>query len=208
MEQLSPPVERAAARRALAYLARALRLESHNLAAHPELAWQQLTNRLQWAPVPAAVIDAAAAQQLRSGQPAAFRVRTRPRESEALLRRLDHGSDWLVACAFIPRSDLLVSACADRTLRLWDVATGRPVRVLAGMPAAPLSCTATRDGRYVIATTGNPAGTVPRMGSPHGQTRCPGGRAQAVLHSLRGLPGRERHADVRYRWPDTAVDAA
>lgn len=160
MEQPSPLVERAAARRTLASFARALRLESHNLAAHPELAWQQLTNRLQWAPVPAALIDAEAARQPGSSQLATLRVRTRPRESEALLRRLDHGSDWLLACAFIPRSDLLVSACADRTLRLWDVVTGRPVRVLVGMPAAPLSCTATRDGRYVIATTGNPAGTV------------------------------------------------
>jgi len=160
MEQPSPPAGGPAARRTLASFARALRLESHTLAAHPELAWQQLTNRLQWAPVPAALIDAAAARPPGSSQLATMRVRTRPRESEALLRRLDHGSDWLVACAFIPGSDLLVSACTDRTLRLWDVATGRPVRVLTGMPAAPLSCTATRDGRYVIATTGNPAGTV------------------------------------------------
>jgi NACHT domain- and WD repeat-containing protein len=160
MEQPSPLAERAAARRTLVSFARALRLESHNLAAHPELAWQQLTNRLQWAPVPAALINAAAARQPGSSQLATLKVRSRPRESEALLRRLDHGSDWLLACAFIPKSDLLVSACADRTLRLWDVATGRPVRVLAGMPVAPLSCTATRDGKYVIATTGNPAGTV------------------------------------------------
>src|SRR5215470_7471262 len=115
MEQRPPPVERAAARRTLAYLARALRLESHHLTAHPELAWQQLTNRLQWAPVPGALTGAAPAQQPGSGYPTTLRIRTRPRESEALLRRLDHGSDWLVACAFIPRSDLLVSACADRT---------------------------------------------------------------------------------------------
>jgi WD40 repeat protein len=160
MEQPSPLVERGAGRRTLASFAHALQLESHNLAVHPELAWQQLTNRLQWAPVPAALIDAAAARQPGSSQLATLRVRTRPRESEALLRRLDHGSDWLLACSFIPRSDFLVSACADRTLRLWDVVTGRPVRVLVGMPAAPLSCTATRDGMYVIATTGNPAGTV------------------------------------------------
>jgi NACHT domain- and WD repeat-containing protein len=161
MEQGRPPLaERAAARRTLAQFARALRLESHTLAAHPDLTWQQLTNRLQWAPVPAALVDAATMPQSGSGHAAALRVRTRPRESEALLRRLDHGSDWLVACAFVPKSGLLVSACADRTLRLWDIATGRPVRVLAGMPAAPLSCAATGDGRHVVATTGNPAGTV------------------------------------------------
>ncbi len=87
-------------------------------------------------------------------------MRTRPRESESLLRRLDHGSDWLSACALVPGGDLLVSACTDRTLRVWDTATGRMARILGDMPAAPQACAATPDGGFVLATTGNPAGTL------------------------------------------------
>lgn len=145
-------------REVLARMAQALRLESHHLVPHPELVWQQLANRLQWNPTTAALIDAG--HQDPPAGPVRLRLRTRPRESEALLRRLEHGPRWLTACAFVPDHDLVVSACADRTLELWDVVSGRPVRTLNGMPASPQSCAATPDGRFVLATTSNPAGTL------------------------------------------------
>ncbi|MFI9811691.1 WD40 repeat domain-containing protein [Saccharothrix variisporea] len=128
---------------------------------HPELAWQQLANRLQWSHSTAALVPTwfPAANGNRP-LPLPLRLRTRPRESEALLRRLDHGTRWLSACAFVPGTDLLVAACTDRTLQIWDVPSGRPVRVLGGMPASPQSCAATPDGKFVLATTGNPAGTL------------------------------------------------
>ncbi|MEV1117184.1 WD40 repeat domain-containing protein [Actinosynnema sp. NPDC049800] len=145
-------------REVLAHIARALRLESHHLARHPELTWQQLANRLQWSPTTAALVDAG--RQDPPPGPVRLRPRTRPRESEALLRRLEHGPRWLTACAFVPGHDLMVSACTDRTLELWDTASGRPVRTLTGMSASPQSCAATPDGKFVLATTAGPAGTL------------------------------------------------
>ncbi|KOV93334.1 hypothetical protein ADL04_27545 [Streptomyces sp. NRRL B-3648] len=146
----------------MAQFARALRLEAHNLAADPELTWQQLANRLQWESGAARLVRAEARRRGDGSSVPTLRSRTRPHESESLTRRLREAGDKcrLVSCAFVPRSGLLAIAGEDRTVRLWDVGTGRRVRVLSDMPAVPQSCAATPDGKYVIATTVNPAGTV------------------------------------------------
>ncbi|MGC0314233.1 WD40 repeat protein [Kitasatospora acidiphila] len=148
--------------RVLEQFARAMRLEAHTLAANPELAWQQVANRLQWEPDLAELVRAEARRRTGAGTSLVLRSRTRPPESESLIRRMSDGSDKrrLLACAFVPRTGLLAIADEQRSVGLWEFATGRRVRTLTGMSVVPQSCAATPDGRFVIATTGNPAGAV------------------------------------------------
>ncbi len=65
---------------------RALRREAHVLASRPELTWQQLHNRLQWADPPLA--DRLAAERERRSRPWLPDQANPPRESKALVRTL------------------------------------------------------------------------------------------------------------------------
>jgi hypothetical protein len=82
---------------------RALGREAHNLARRPDLTWQQLYNRLQWA-VEAVRERLEPEREHRSTLGAApwLRTRTRFRESEALVRVLTGHTGDVVACAFSP----------------------------------------------------------------------------------------------------------
>jgi WD40 repeat protein len=133
----------------LAALARAVSRESHVLSARPELTRQQLTNRLRW--------SAASGKGLVDPDPGGqtwIRLRTRFAESDALLRRLDPSTDQLAACALSADGSLVVSTGMDRTVRVWDTASGRVVRVLRGADRA-VACAVSRDRRHVVAAAGD-----------------------------------------------------
>lgn len=110
---------------------RSLRLEAHNLLRRPELTWQQLYNRLQWAGD--ALRERLEPEFERRTAPGAqpwLQSRTRFREPEALVRILDTGQ--VVACAFSPDGERICSASQDGTLRLWGARSGK---LLATLPA-------------------------------------------------------------------------
>jgi WD40 repeat protein len=54
---------------------------------------------------------------------------------------------WVFDAAFTPDGRQIVSASYDRTLRLWDVATGRHLRVIAEFPGRALRLALSPDGR-------------------------------------------------------------
>jgi WD40 repeat protein len=59
-------------------------------------------------------------------------------------------TDVVEAVAFSPAEDLVVSASADKTIRIWDVNTGEAVLTLVGHSAEITSLDFSRDGRYLI----------------------------------------------------------
>ena len=138
----------------LSALRRAVSLESDVLAVWPDLTWQQLANRLQWtAGGPGELVTAEAERRAAAGE-TWLRLRTRFPESSALLRRLNPRTDQLASCVLTPDGTLAVSTGMDRTVRVWNAASGRTVRVLREAGSA-VACAVTPDCRYVLATSGD-----------------------------------------------------
>ncbi|HEX2688280.1 MAG TPA: AAA family ATPase [Kofleriaceae bacterium] len=132
-------------------LARALGRESHWLRAAPEgtaaLVWNRL-RRYGWT---ASDLDA----QLRLPAAADFlRVRhAATRESPALVRHLVGHTDLVSACAVTPDGRYVVSASNDRTLRVWELGSGRAVATLEGHTDWVSACAVTQDGRHVVSAS-------------------------------------------------------
>jgi WD40 repeat protein len=67
--------------------------------------------------------------------------------------RFRHGQ-WVRSVAFAPDGNLIASAGADHTIRLWDRATGRQVRRITGHQDAVNFVTFTPDAKYLISASG------------------------------------------------------
>ena len=132
---------------ALAAFDRALRRESHVLRDRPELTWQQLYNRLQWAGPPLAPnLSAALERRSRAGARPWIHRYTRLRESEALVRTLTGHAGRATACAVSPDGTWVVSA-GDESVEIWDAGTGIARATLAsGMG----SCAVSPDGTWIV----------------------------------------------------------
>lgn len=123
--QISPGAEVDDRRTTLKAFARALGREAHVFRTRPELTWQQLFNGLQWAAPPLA--DRLAVERKRRSRAGArpwVHRYTRLRESEALARVLSGHTGHVNACAVSPDGTWIVSSSEDKTLRIWDVASG------------------------------------------------------------------------------------
>lgn len=62
---------------------------------------------------------------------------------------------WVIDAAFTPDGRQIVSASYDRTLRLWDVATGRHLRVIAELPDRANRLALSPDGKQVAVAVMN-----------------------------------------------------
>ena len=87
-------------------------------------------------------------------QPAASTVKAaRPPE---LVVQLSH-SDYISAMALSPDGRFLVTASWDKTVWLWDAASGLEIRRLEGNPSVVIAASMSRDGRFAL--TGGKDGT-------------------------------------------------
>jgi WD40 repeat protein len=68
-------------------------------------------------------------------------------------RVLDAHASTVNDCAVSPDSAFIVSASADRTLRIWDVTTGRVRRILEGHRSHVYGCAISPDGRHVASVS-------------------------------------------------------
>lgn len=134
-------------------LAHALVRESHRLRAAPEATAALLWNRLRRSGWSADELD----HQLRVPGGATFlRVRhAATRESRALVRELVGHAMLVTACAVTSDGRRVVSASGDKTLRIWDMETGRVLAILQGHDSGVTACAVTPDGRRVVSASGD-----------------------------------------------------
>jgi WD40 repeat protein len=57
---------------------------------------------------------------------------------------------WVSSVAVTPDGQYVVSGSKDRTVRLWDLATGQEVRRFTGHESTVRSVAVTPDGKYVV----------------------------------------------------------
>src|SRR5450759_5314318 len=98
-------------------------------------------------------MTAEAARRCAPGRRPWLHLRTRQRESEALIRTLAGHTASVTACAVSPDGTWIVSASADETLKIWDVASGRERATLADHTDSVLGCAVSPDGTWIVSAS-------------------------------------------------------
>ncbi|WP_437971620.1 AAA family ATPase [Sorangium sp. So ce260] len=133
-------------------LYRAVRAESHWLREAPEALPELVYNRLRSAEWEEERI----ARMLRfpRGLPI-IRLRHPVRMWTGEERTLYGHSDPVGACAISPDGRRIVSASDDKTLKVWDLATGKLVSTLEDHSHAVSACAISPDGRRIVSASGD-----------------------------------------------------
>jgi WD40 repeat protein len=138
-------------------LLRLLQREAHNLRfgdqeSRPTLFAQQVRNRAFLLGV--SPLRSTAEQRLNAWDRPHFRLLwTASRESPALVRTFIGHQDWVVAVAVTSDGRQAVSGSDDRSLKLWDLQTGRVLRSFTGHEATVISVAMSRDGSRVLSAS-------------------------------------------------------
>lgn len=134
----------------LAAVLAAVIAEASRLRDHPESLPALLYNRLRCAGWSAKRIE----QVLRfDGDLPPLRLLHGVRLGPTLLRAFLGHEKPIAACVLTPDGSQLLSASADRTIRLWALGSGECVEVLEGHQDELTACSITPDGKTVISTS-------------------------------------------------------
>jgi hypothetical protein len=144
------PPEDVERREVLAALEERLRLEASRIAQAPEWLFPALYNHLRWLDAPDGPLhrlcEAAAAR--RTGY---LRSRLDPRPEPPLwLRSLEGHTDWVRAVAVSPDGRFIVSGSDDRTVKVWELESGRLLRSLEGHTDGVRAVAVSPDGRFIV----------------------------------------------------------
>jgi WD40 repeat protein len=112
-------------REVLESFSRALSQEAHNLRERPDILWQEMFNRLQWAdgedkngPV-TKVLEPQFKKRSQPGSHLWLHLLNHPMESsESLIRTLKGHTGSVYSCAFSPDGKLLTSTSSDNTIKI------------------------------------------------------------------------------------------
>ncbi len=130
--------------------ARFLHAQSHLLAAHPALTFQQALNE------PDSTAQARTAGDLaeRETRPR-FRWLNKPQTISPCVLTLFGHSDVVNSCDVSPDGKRIVSASSDKELKIWDVANGRDLLTLRGHSISVETCSFSPDGKSIISGARN-----------------------------------------------------
>jgi WD40 repeat protein len=129
--------------------------EAHVLTQHPDLLWQQMYNRLQWEGegITQILSGALDAHQSVGGKPW-LKINHPYRESQALIRTFKGHADEVSSCAFSPDGNILATSSGDKTIRLWDLSSGKEKAVLTGHTSEVYHCTFSPAGGLLASAGG------------------------------------------------------
>ncbi|WP_438011255.1 TIR domain-containing protein [Sorangium sp. So ce321] len=131
-------------------LHRAVRAESHWLREAPEALPELVYNRLRSAGWEAERI--ARTLQFPRGLPK-IRLRHPVRMWTGEERTLHGHAGEVTACAISPDGQRIVSASWDKTLKVWDVATGQLLSTLEGHSYSINACAVSSDGQHIVSAS-------------------------------------------------------
>jgi len=130
--------------------------ELHNLRKQPQILWQQLFNRLQWVdkekngPV-SKVINQELEKRITHGSEPWLKLKNILFESsKTIVLTIKGHKDSINACAFAPDNNSILSAGADKTLKLWDLDTGKELKIFKYHDDEVNCCAFSPDGKYIV----------------------------------------------------------
>ncbi len=138
----------------LRLLRRAVQVEAGVLCVYPSLVWQQLYNRLRWDWGVLEDFLERENQTRRSAGAAPWALlRTRARNSAP--PPVTGHRQPITVCHISPRGTCAVTGSVDRTLRVWDVASGKERLVLTGHGSRITTCAISSDGSFIVSGSGD-----------------------------------------------------
>jgi WD40 repeat protein len=151
------PQADAARREVLAAFEERVRLEASRIAQAHEWLFPALYNHLRWLDAPDGPLcrlceeAAARRQEQHAALPRLLRSRLDPRPEPPLwLRSLEGHTDQVTAVAVSPDGRTIVSGSYDRTVKVWEAASGRLLRSLEGHTDWVTAVAVSPDGRTIV----------------------------------------------------------
>jgi len=131
----------------------ALDQRSFVLKENPEFTFPQLYNRLQWETDKNILLKDKLDFEKNHFKRPWLRLNSHPSESTTLIRTFSGHSGSVSSCAFSPDGRNILSASADKTLKMWDVRTGKEIFTLKGHAGGVTSCAFSRNGKIIVSAS-------------------------------------------------------